>query len=67
MCAAVSRPVNVLGHAGFARLAEIFAAGAQRVSVGGALTGSRSRRVAAAERLRDGDLSVLNATAAASS
>jgi len=59
---AVSRPVNVLGHAGFGSTAEIFAAGAQRVSVGGALTWVAVRAASeAAERLRDGDLSVLTA------
>jgi 2-methylisocitrate lyase-like PEP mutase family enzyme len=62
VCAAVSRPVNVLGHAGFASTAEIFAAGAQRVSVGGALTWVAVAAASqAAERLRDGDLSVLDA------
>ncbi len=59
ICSAVSRPVNVLGHAGFV-LAEIFAAGAQRVSVGGALTWVAVAAAAgAAEALRAGDLSVL--------
>ena len=37
VCSAVSRPVNVLGFPGFT-IAEIFEAGAQRVSVGGGLT-----------------------------
>jgi 2-methylisocitrate lyase-like PEP mutase family enzyme len=61
ICSAVSKPVNVLGHAGFT-LAAIFEAGAQRVSVGGALTWVGVRAAAdAAERLRDGDLSVLTA------
>ena len=61
ICSAVGRPVNVLGHAAF-RLDEIVAAGAQRVSVGGALTWVGVRAAAdAAERLRDGDLSVLTA------
>jgi 2-methylisocitrate lyase-like PEP mutase family enzyme len=59
--AAVSRPVNVLGHAGLT-VAEIVSAGAQRISVGGALTWVGVAAVAAAaERLRDGDLSVLSA------
>jgi 2-methylisocitrate lyase-like PEP mutase family enzyme len=59
ICSAVSRPVNVLGHAGFT-LAEIYEAGAQRVSVGGALTWVGVAAAArAAEALRDGDLSVL--------
>jgi 2-methylisocitrate lyase-like PEP mutase family enzyme len=63
ICAAVDKPVNVLGHRGL-RLDEIFAAGAQRVSVGGALTWvavAAARQ--AAEALRDGDLSVLAASA----
>jgi 2-methylisocitrate lyase-like PEP mutase family enzyme len=59
--AAVSRPVNVLGHAGFT-VAEIVDAGAQRISVGGALTWVGVAAAAeAAERVRDGDLSVLTA------
>jgi 2-methylisocitrate lyase-like PEP mutase family enzyme len=59
ICSAVSKPVNVLGHAGFV-LDEIFEAGAQRVSVGGALTWVAIAAAAqAAEDLRDGDLSVL--------
>jgi 2-methylisocitrate lyase-like PEP mutase family enzyme len=61
ICSAVGRPVNVLGHAGFT-LAEIFEAGAQRVSVGGALTWVGVAAAAeAAVALRDGDLSVLTA------
>ena len=59
ICSAVSRPVNVLGHAGFV-LSEIFDAGAQRVSVGGALTWvGVAAAAAASEAVRDGDLSVL--------
>ena len=58
---AVSRPVNVLGHAGFT-MAELVEAGAQRVSVGGALTWVGVAAAAeAAERVRDGDFSVLTA------
>jgi 2-methylisocitrate lyase-like PEP mutase family enzyme len=58
---AVSRPVNVVGHAGFT-VAEIVDAGAQRISVGGALTWvGVAAAAAAAERVRDGDLSVLTA------
>jgi len=61
ICSAVSRPVNVLGHAGFV-LSEVFDAGAQRVSVGGALTWvGVAAAAAAAEAVRDGDLSVLTA------
>ena len=63
ICAAISKPVNVLGHRGF-DLAEVFAAGAQRVSVGGALTWvATAALTSAAEALRDGDLSVLAARA----
>jgi 2-methylisocitrate lyase-like PEP mutase family enzyme len=60
VCDAMSRPVNVLGHAGFDSVEALFDAGAQRVSVGGALTwvaGAALRD--AAEALREGDLSVL--------
>jgi 2-methylisocitrate lyase-like PEP mutase family enzyme len=61
ICSSVSKPVNVLGHAGFT-LAEVFEAGAQRVSVGGALTWVGVAAAAeAAAALRDGDLSVLTA------
>jgi 2-methylisocitrate lyase-like PEP mutase family enzyme len=63
ICAAVDRPVNVLGHRGL-ELAEVFAAGAQRVSVGGALAWVATAALArAAQALRDGDLSVLAASA----
>jgi 2-methylisocitrate lyase-like PEP mutase family enzyme len=61
VCSAVSKPVNVLGHRGLP-FAEIAAAGGQRVSIGGALTWVAVAAAAeAAERLRDGDLSVLGA------
>ena len=61
ICSAVGRPVNVLGHAGF-NLGELCEAGAQRVSVGGALTWvGVSAAADAAVALRDGDLSVLTA------
>jgi 2-methylisocitrate lyase-like PEP mutase family enzyme len=60
VCAAVSRPVNVLGHAGLP-LAAIAEAGGQRVSVGGALTWVAVAAAAeAAERLREGDFAVLS-------
>ena len=65
VCSAVSRPVNVLGHAGF-DAGRAFEAGAQRVSrrrrvdVGGVAAAAE-----AAERLRDGDLSVLDRPRAA--
>jgi 2-methylisocitrate lyase-like PEP mutase family enzyme len=63
VCDAVGRPVNVLAHRGLV-LAEVFEAGAQRVSVGGALTWIAVAALQqAAEALRDGDLSVLAAPA----
>ena len=59
VCGAVSKPVNVLGHKGLV-LSEIVQAGAQRISVGGALTWvATSALTHAATRLRDGDLAVL--------
>jgi 2-methylisocitrate lyase-like PEP mutase family enzyme len=58
---AVSRPVNVLGHRGLSKAA-IADAGGQRISVGGALTWVAVAAAAeAAEKLRDGDFSVLTA------
>jgi 2-methylisocitrate lyase-like PEP mutase family enzyme len=58
--AAVSRPVNVLAHAGLS-VPEIVEAGGQRISVGGGLTWVAMRAMAAAaEQIRDaGDLSSL--------
>jgi 2-methylisocitrate lyase-like PEP mutase family enzyme len=63
VCQAVSKPVNVLAVSALS-LQEIIAAGAQRVSVGGALTWVAVRAVIdAAQRMLDaGDLSVLAAT-----
>ena len=60
VCAAVSKPVNVLAHRGL-RMDEIVAAGAQRVSVGGALTFvAVGAMAAAAQQIRDGgDFGVL--------
>lgn len=60
VCEAVGRPVNVLGHRGL-DLEAVFAAGAQRVSVGGALAWTAIEAMAsAAEAIRDqGDLSSL--------
>jgi 2-methylisocitrate lyase-like PEP mutase family enzyme len=60
VCAAVSKPVNVLARPGLS-LATIFEAGAQRVSVGGGLTWvAVAAMVRAAETIRDdGDLSLL--------
>jgi 2-methylisocitrate lyase-like PEP mutase family enzyme len=61
VCSAVSKPVNVLGHARLP-FASIAAAGGQRVSIGGALTWVAVGAAAeAAEKLRDGDFSVLSA------
>jgi 2-methylisocitrate lyase-like PEP mutase family enzyme len=58
VCEAVGKTVNVLAHAGLS-MAEIVEAGAQRVSVGGALTWvAVGAMAAAAERIRDdGDFS----------
>jgi 2-methylisocitrate lyase-like PEP mutase family enzyme len=63
VCSAVSRPVNVLALPVGLTRDEIFAAGAQRISVGGALTWvAAAALVQAAEALRDtGDLSALAA------
>jgi 2-methylisocitrate lyase-like PEP mutase family enzyme len=60
VCSAVPRPVNVLARPDM-KMRDIAAAGAQRVSVGGALTWTAvEAMIAAAERLRDdGDFSVL--------
>jgi 2-methylisocitrate lyase-like PEP mutase family enzyme len=64
ICDAVDKPVNALGHRGFASVGDLFEAGAQRVSVGGALTWVAVAALkSAAEALRDGDLSVLAASA----
>ena len=62
VCSAVERPVNVLALPGLSR-AEVVAAGAQRISVGGALTWvSAAALVEAATALRDeGDFSALAA------
>lgn len=60
VCEAVDKPVNVLAHR-FLTLEEIYAAGAQRVSVGGSLTWTAITAMGAcAEAIRDrGDLSGL--------
>jgi 2-methylisocitrate lyase-like PEP mutase family enzyme len=60
VCEAVEKPVNVLGHRGLS-MGEIVEAGAQRVSVGGALAFvAVDAFVAAAEQIRDqGDFSGL--------
>jgi 2-methylisocitrate lyase-like PEP mutase family enzyme len=61
VCEAVSKPVNVLAVPSLS-VAEITAAGAQRVSVGGALTWVAAKAlVDAATALREGDLSPLAA------
>jgi 2-methylisocitrate lyase-like PEP mutase family enzyme len=53
VCDAVSRPVNVLAHAGLS-VAEIVDAGARRISVGGALAWvAVGAMVDAAEKIRD--------------
>ncbi|HEY6779719.1 MAG TPA: isocitrate lyase/phosphoenolpyruvate mutase family protein [Thermoleophilaceae bacterium] len=59
---AVSKPLNVLAHAGLS-MSEIVAAGGQRVSVGGSLAWVAAAAFAgAAEQLREsGDFSVLHA------
>jgi 2-methylisocitrate lyase-like PEP mutase family enzyme len=64
VCDAVSRPVNVLALPQLT-MDEIVAAGAQRVSVGGALTWTALNAfVAAAEAIRDrGDFSQLGSPA----
>jgi 2-methylisocitrate lyase-like PEP mutase family enzyme len=63
VCEAVSKPVNVLALGGGLTFAEIAAAGAQRVSVGGGLTWVAARAlVDAATAIRDeGDFSSLAA------
>jgi 2-methylisocitrate lyase-like PEP mutase family enzyme len=60
VCDAVSKPVNVLAFPGMS-MAEIVAAGAQRVSVGGGLTWTAvNAMTAAASTIRDrGDFSLL--------
>ena len=63
VCEAVSRPVNVLARRNLS-LAEIVAAGAQRISVGGALTWAAvNAAVSAASAIRDrGDFSQLGSS-----
>ena len=63
VCDAVTKPVNVHGHPNMTR-DEIFAAGAQRISVGGALAWAAVRAFAdAAKAIRDrGDFSLLRST-----
>ena len=57
--AATTKPINVLALGGLS-LAEIAAAGGQRVSIGGQLTWvARNAAKAAAERMLDGDFSAL--------
>jgi 2-methylisocitrate lyase-like PEP mutase family enzyme len=62
VCDAVSKPVNVLARPDLS-FAELAAAGAQRVSVGGALTWAAvgAAAAAAARILKDGDFSSLGA------
>jgi 2-methylisocitrate lyase-like PEP mutase family enzyme len=61
VCDAVSKPVNVLAHPKLS-MSEIVGAGAQRVSVGGALTWvAMGALITAAERIRDdGDFTALS-------
>jgi 2-methylisocitrate lyase-like PEP mutase family enzyme len=63
VCEAVEKPVNVLAHPGLS-LKELVEAGAQRVSVGGALTWvAIEAMVGAAQKMRDeGDFSSLGAS-----
>ena len=61
VCEAVTSPVNVLALPGLS-LAEVVAAGAQRISVGGGLTWVAASAMAdAARAVRDGDFSPLAA------
>jgi 2-methylisocitrate lyase-like PEP mutase family enzyme len=61
VCDAVSKPVNVLAHPRLS-MSEIAEAGAQRISVGGALAfAAVAAFAAAAEQVRDGDFSALHA------
>ena len=62
VCSAVSKPVNVLARADLSA-AEIFEAGAQRISVGGRLTwvGANAMVSSARAMLERGDLSGLDA------
>jgi 2-methylisocitrate lyase-like PEP mutase family enzyme len=64
VCEATNKPVNVLAHAGLS-MSEIAAAGAVRISVGGALTWvAMNAVIVAAERIRDeGDFSDLTGLA----
>jgi 2-methylisocitrate lyase-like PEP mutase family enzyme len=57
----MSKPVNVLCFGALQMsLAEITAAGAQRISIGGSLTFTAANAaIGAAEKLRDGDFSEL--------
>lgn len=61
MCEALSKPLNVLAHRGLS-MSDIVDAGAQRISVGGALTWvAVGAMVNAAEKIRDdGDFSSLD-------
>ncbi len=64
VCDVVDRPVNVLAHRGL-NARDVFAAGAQRISVGGALTWvAVEAMIDAAQRIRDdGDFSALTTAA----
>jgi 2-methylisocitrate lyase-like PEP mutase family enzyme len=57
ICSALSKPVNVLARPGGPSIAEIFGAGAQRISVGGALAWvAYGASYEAAKALADGDI-----------
>ena len=62
VCEAVGKPVNVIAFPGM-KAADVFAAGAQRISVGGQLTwlAAAAAGEAAAALLADGDFDVLTA------
>jgi 2-methylisocitrate lyase-like PEP mutase family enzyme len=63
VCESTGKPVNVLARPGLS-LTDIAAAGARRISVGGALTWvAVDAMVAAAERMREGDFSALDVPA----
>jgi 2-methylisocitrate lyase-like PEP mutase family enzyme len=63
VCSAVSKPVNVLGLANGPSVAEIFEAGAQRVSIGSSLTWvAYGAAYEAAKALGEGDISALRAS-----
>lgn len=63
VCSAVSKPVNVLGLPGGPSVAEIFAAGAQRISIGSSLTWvAYGAAYEAASALAGGDIDAVRST-----